>query len=201
MTVESPEYWFYTCIWSRESTTKGSLQKKKCVFFDIGPKGGWVPVSKHNFFWRRNCDIYQRWVGVKHRCHNFIYSYPFLFFAYFHFHGKKGSMKMKLFCWTPPLDFMEIELDNTEDKLCFKTLLNIMLKFLLVILRDKLLLKMRFHIQLFNQWEHWETWSWPTTCFMKLALYLSLLRMCSYLVTVSTSANKLAGALALTTNM
>ena len=66
-------------------TTKGSLQKKNCVFCDIGPKGGWVPVSKHNFFWRRNCDIYQRWVGVKHRCHNFIYSFPFVFFAYFHF--------------------------------------------------------------------------------------------------------------------
>ena len=53
---------------------KGSLQKKNCVFYDIGPKGGWVPVSKHNFFYIRNYDIYQRWVGFKHRCHNFIYS-------------------------------------------------------------------------------------------------------------------------------
>ena len=94
------------------------------------------------------------------------------------FMEKRGQWKWNFFCWTPPLDFMEIELDNTEDKLCFKTLLNIMLKFLLVILRDKLLLKMRFHIQLFNQWEHWEIWRWPTTCFMKLALQLSLLYMC-----------------------
>ena len=131
-------------------------------------------------------------------------SYIHILFFFLHistFMEKRGQWKWNFFCWTPPLDFMEIELDNTEDKLCFKTLLNIMLKFLLVILRDKLLLKMRFHIQLFNQWEHWEIWSWPTTCFMKLALQLSLLHMCSYLITVSTSANKLAGALALTTNM
>ena len=47
--------------------------KKNCVFCDIDIKGGWVPVAKPNFFYRRNCDIYQRWVGVKHRCHNFIY--------------------------------------------------------------------------------------------------------------------------------
>ena len=47
--------------------------KKNCVFCDIDIKGGWVPVSKPNFFYKRNCDIYQRWVGVKHRCHNFIY--------------------------------------------------------------------------------------------------------------------------------
>ena len=28
--------------------------KKKLVFLDIGLKGGWVPVSKHNFFYIRN---------------------------------------------------------------------------------------------------------------------------------------------------
>ena len=86
-------------------------------------------------------------------------SYIHILFFFLHistFMEKRGQWKWNFFCWTPPLDFMEIELDNTEDKLCFKTLLNIMLKFLLVILRDKLLLKMRFHIQLFNQWEHWE---------------------------------------------
>ena len=27
-----------------------AFKKKNCVFCDIGPKGGWVPVSKHNFF-------------------------------------------------------------------------------------------------------------------------------------------------------
>ena len=32
---------------------KGSRQKK-CVFWDIGLKGGWVPVSKHNFLYIRN---------------------------------------------------------------------------------------------------------------------------------------------------
>ena len=50
-----------------------AIKKKNCVFCDIDIKGGWVPVAKPNFFYRRNCDIYQRWVGVKHRCHNFIY--------------------------------------------------------------------------------------------------------------------------------
>ena len=28
--------------------------KKNCVFYDIGLKGGWVPGSKHNFFYIRN---------------------------------------------------------------------------------------------------------------------------------------------------
>ena len=28
-----------------------------CVFCDIDINGGWVPVSKPNFFYRRNCDI------------------------------------------------------------------------------------------------------------------------------------------------
>ena len=50
--------------------TQGS--PKKTVFKDIGIKGGWVVVSKPNFFFIRNYDINQRWVGVKHRCHNFI---------------------------------------------------------------------------------------------------------------------------------
>ena len=32
---------------------KGRLQKN-CVFYDIGLKGGWVPVSKYSFFYIRN---------------------------------------------------------------------------------------------------------------------------------------------------
>ena len=40
----------------------GKPSKKDCIFYDIGPKGGWVPVSKHNYFYIRNYDIYQRWV-------------------------------------------------------------------------------------------------------------------------------------------
>ena len=32
----------------------GKPSKKTCVFYDIGLKGGWVPVSKHNFFYIRN---------------------------------------------------------------------------------------------------------------------------------------------------
>ena len=43
-------------------------------FEDIVLKGEWVLVSKPNFFYISNYDIYQRWVGVKHRCHNFKYS-------------------------------------------------------------------------------------------------------------------------------
>jgi len=64
--------------------------KKNCVFYDIGPKGGWVPVSKHNFFYIRNYDIYQRWVGVKHRCHISYIHNLLLKLAYFQFHGEKG---------------------------------------------------------------------------------------------------------------
>ena len=41
--------------------TQGS--PKKTVFKDIGIKGGWVVVSKPNFFFIRNYDIYPRWVG------------------------------------------------------------------------------------------------------------------------------------------
>ena len=58
----------------QKENVREAFKKKNCVFCDIGPKGGWVPVSKHNFFYLRNYDIYQRWVGFKHRCHNFIYS-------------------------------------------------------------------------------------------------------------------------------
>ena len=61
------KYKIYCCL-------REAFKKKNCVFCDIGPKGGWVPVSKHNFFYIRNYVIlYQRWVGVKHRCHNFTY--------------------------------------------------------------------------------------------------------------------------------
>ena len=47
----------------------------------------WVGTCfKSNFFYRRNCDIYPRWAGIRHRCHNFIYPYfPSEFSIY---HGK-----------------------------------------------------------------------------------------------------------------
>ena len=48
--------------------------KKPVNFEEIVIKGGWVLVSKPYFFYIRNCDKYQRWVGVKLRCHNFKYS-------------------------------------------------------------------------------------------------------------------------------
>ena len=35
----------------------------------------WVGLgSNPNFFFLKNCDIYNRWVGAKHSCHNFINS-------------------------------------------------------------------------------------------------------------------------------
>ena len=52
-----------------------ALKTKTVNFEDIVIKGGWVLVSKPNFFYIRNYDIYQRWVGVKHRC-LFDDSYP-----------------------------------------------------------------------------------------------------------------------------
>ena len=51
-------------------------------------------------------------------------SYIHILFFFLHistFMEKRGQWKWNFFCWTPPLDFMEIELDNTEDKLCFNT--------------------------------------------------------------------------------
>ena len=41
--------------------TQGS--PKKTVFKDIGIKGGWVVVSKPNFFYIRNYDIHISKVG------------------------------------------------------------------------------------------------------------------------------------------
>ena len=52
----------------------GEPSKKTVNFKDIVIKGGWVLASKPNFFYIRNYDKYQRWVGVKHRCHDFEYS-------------------------------------------------------------------------------------------------------------------------------
>ena len=51
---------FYDALYYLSIPFKGSHQKKNCVFCDINIKGGWVPVSKPNFLYRRNCDIYQR---------------------------------------------------------------------------------------------------------------------------------------------
>jgi len=67
-----------------------ALKKKPVNFKDIVIKGGWVLVSKPNFFYIRNYDIYQRWVGVKHRCHISYIHNLLLKLAYFQFHGEKG---------------------------------------------------------------------------------------------------------------
>ena len=60
--IEQQKYWVLL------KWVKGS-PKKPVNFEDIVIKGGWVLVSKPNFFFIRNYDIYQRWVGVKHRGH------------------------------------------------------------------------------------------------------------------------------------
>ena len=43
-----------TVGFDRHNLLKGSRQKKNCNFEDIGIKGGWVLVSKPNFFYIRN---------------------------------------------------------------------------------------------------------------------------------------------------
>ena len=63
--------------------SKGS-PKKTVNFKDIGIKGGWVLVSKPNFFYIRNYDLYQRWVGAKHRCHYFIFLLNLSFYVHVH---------------------------------------------------------------------------------------------------------------------
>ena len=67
--IEQQKYWVLL------KWVKGS-PKKTVNFEDIVIKGGWVLVSKPNFFYITNRDIciYQMWVGVKHRCHKFIHS-------------------------------------------------------------------------------------------------------------------------------
>ena len=67
-------FFFYKYLIERYIQYKGSPQKKTVNFEDIVIKGGWVLVSKPNFFYIRNYEKRQRWMDVKHRCHNFIYS-------------------------------------------------------------------------------------------------------------------------------
>ena len=43
----------------------GTPSKKNRIFHDIVQKGGWIAVSKPNFFYIRNGDIYIRRVGIR----------------------------------------------------------------------------------------------------------------------------------------
>ena len=71
------EIYYGTWVPQKSSTPIGQLAdkredlKKTVNFEDIVIKGGWVLVSKPNFFYIRNLEKYQRWVGIEHRCHDF----------------------------------------------------------------------------------------------------------------------------------
>ena len=65
--------------------SKARLREKKTYFREAVRKNKlhiswhwpkrWVGLgSNPNFFFLKNCDIYNRWVGAKHSCHNFINS-------------------------------------------------------------------------------------------------------------------------------